>query len=193
MKNILLFSLTLLILAGGVWAWTTTNPAADAKPKDVLVNPVLYADPGLKQPLEKERSGFEVQHSDAEWKTLLSGSEFKILRRQGTEPPFFNKYHNHKGQGVYQCAGCNQVLFTSDQKYDSKTGWPSFWDAAEEGRIRYRKDDLLGWTRVEMICSRCGGHIGHVFTDGPKPTGLRYCANSEALAFEKKASLKAKE
>jgi len=126
---------------------------------------------------------FEVTKTDAEWKALLSPEAYQVLRHEGTEAPFKNRYHDNKAAGTYVCAGCALPLFSSDHKYDSGTGWPSFWKPVAEDAVRTKTDRKLFMARTEVHCRRCGGHLGHVFDDGPPPTGLRYCMNSAALNF----------
>ncbi len=119
-----------------------------------------------------------------EWKVTLSPEQFKVLRECGTEPPFTGKYVNHKNDGIYVCAGCGNELFSSDTKYESGSGWPSFWNQTSEDSTKRRIDNSSGMKRIEIICKKCGGHLGHVFDDGPNPTGLRYCVNSLSLDFK---------
>ena len=130
----------------------------------------------------KMNNDFEVVHSEEEWRRLLSDTQFNVLRKEGTEPPGTSPLNNEKRPGVYVCAGCEQPLFTATHKYDSGTGWPSFFDVIE-GAIGTKRDFKLLLPRTEYHCSRCGGHQGHVFKDGPDPTGLRYCNNGVALKF----------
>jgi peptide-methionine (R)-S-oxide reductase len=126
---------------------------------------------------------FEVAHSDAEWRTLLTPAQYGVLRQQGTERPFSSPLDHEKRAGAFACAGCDQALFSSKTKFDSQTGWPSFWQPLDNA-ITTSADNLFGMTRTEVHCRRCGGHLGHVFNDGPKPTGLRYCMNGIAMAFK---------
>lgn len=123
---------------------------------------------------------------DEEWKNVLTDEEYKILRKKGTEPPFTGKYTNFKKKGIYKCAGCGNELFSSDVKYDSGSGWPSFNTPISNDKIELKKDKSYGMNRTEVLCSKCGGHLGHVFNDGPTPTGLRFCINSTALHFKEK-------
>ena len=124
-----------------------------------------------------------VEKSASQWREILTAEQFYILREEGTERPFTGKlWDNHK-EGIYRCAGCGTDLFSSGSKYDSRTGWPSFWQPVAPGNIREVQDNTLFMRRVEVECARCGGHLGHVFNDGPPPTGLRYCINSASLTF----------
>lgn len=126
----------------------------------------------------------QKQKTDAEWQAELSPEQYRILRKKGTEPAFTGKYWDNKEEGVYYCAGCGTPLFESDTKYDSGCGWPSFYQPTDQGIIETTEDRSFGMRRTEVLCAACGGHLGHVFPDGPKPTGLRYCINSAALDFE---------
>jgi peptide-methionine (R)-S-oxide reductase len=125
---------------------------------------------------------YAVQYSEAEWKRRLSTDQYLVLRKAGTERPYSSPLLQEKRSGRYACAGCALPVFDANTKYDSQTGWPSFWQALE-GAVDEARDETQGMVRTETLCSRCGGHLGHVFDDGPKPTGLRYCMNGLALAF----------
>lgn len=128
----------------------------------------------------------KIVKSDDEWKEHLTPEQFRVSRQAGTERAFTGKYWNHKEKGIYKCACCGQELFASDTKFDSGSGWPSFTAPADEGSVTTKTDDSHGMRRVEITCNRCDAHLGHVFEDGPKPSGLRYCINSASLQFSKK-------
>jgi peptide-methionine (R)-S-oxide reductase len=126
---------------------------------------------------------FEVTHSDAEWRALLTPGQYAVLRMQSTERPFSSPLDHETRSGTFACAGCDLPLYSSKTKYDSQTGWPSFWQPLE-GAIGTSEDRFLAMVRTEVHCHRCGGHLGHVFNDGPRPTGLRYCMNGIAMTFK---------
>jgi peptide-methionine (R)-S-oxide reductase len=126
----------------------------------------------------------KVERSEAEWRQVLSPEQYHILREKGTERAFTGEYAHTKEPGEYRCAGCGKLLFRSDEKFESGSGWPSFWAPAEGDAVETELDRSYGMLRTEVKCSDCGGHLGHVFDDGPNPTGLRYCINSAALRFE---------
>ena len=130
----------------------------------------------------------KINNSEKEWKKILNEEQYKILREKGTEPPFTGKYVHNKEKGVYKCAACGNPLFPSETKFDSGSGWPSFWDNLSKDSIELKNDYSLGMKRIEVLCKKCGGHLGHVFDDGPKPTNKRYCINSISLNFKKTQS-----
>jgi peptide-methionine (R)-S-oxide reductase len=154
----------LVVLAAAVFAALTLRPAGGGIPER-----------------EGKPMGEKVVKSDDQWRQELTEEQFSVTRRKGTERAFTGEYWNTKGPGVYECVCCGQPLFDSAAKFDSGTGWPSFWQPIEDDRVSLKSDRSWLTTRTEVLCSRCDAHLGHVFEDGPQPTGLRYCMNSAAL------------
>ncbi|MGH7284959.1 MAG: peptide-methionine (R)-S-oxide reductase MsrB [Polyangiaceae bacterium] len=132
------------------------------------------------------KSDDKVVNTDAEWRAVLSPGTYRVMREQGTEPAFTGQYWDNHEKGVYVCAACDTPLFSSDQKFDSGTGWPSFTSPIRPGAVDEKVDSSLLMTRTEVVCHKCGGHLGHVFDDGPAPAGQRFCMNSASLKFDKK-------
>jgi len=130
----------------------------------------------------------DMPKTESEWREKLSPEQYQVLRQGGTERPFTGRYWDSKAEGVYRCAGCGEKLFSSDTKYESRSGWPSFFQPLASDLIDEEVDRSFGMTRTEIKCANCGGHLGHVFDDGPNPTGLRYCVNSASLDLEEEAS-----
>jgi peptide-methionine (R)-S-oxide reductase len=134
-------------------------------------------------PAEAADDKFDVMKTDAEWRAQLTPAQYDILRKEGTERPYSSPLNKEKRKGTFACAGCDNQLFSSETKFESGTGWPSFWQPLPNG-VAERKDSTFGMVRTEIHCRRCGGHLGHVFDDGPKPTGLRYCMDGFGMTFK---------
>lgn len=156
-------------------------------PPETVEQPLIeQAAPDTEEAGEHEMADheFAVQKSDDQWREELTEEQYRVLRQAGTERAFDNEYWDNKARGVYHCAGCGNELFRSEDKFKSGTGWPSFTRPIDEGAVLEREDASHGMRRTEIVCADCGGHLGHVFTDGPEPTGLRYCMNSVAMDFK---------
>lgn len=173
------FLVTLLISGLVVVLNNLTSPNNPDKDLQVKVQASTKSKTGKKM---KEK----ISKSDEEWKKELTDDEYYILRQKGTERAFTGKYYKYTEEGIYLCAGCGNELFASDTKYESGSGWPSYWAPLNNENVELKEDNSYGMVRIEVVCSKCGGHLGHVFDDGPDPTGKRFCINSAALDFKKK-------
>jgi len=154
----------------------------------ILLLPILSIAAAQSYKVGEEKLENSAMKTEEEWRGCLTPEEYRILREKGTEMAFSGKYNKHKEEGIYKCAACGEELFSSETKYESGSGWPSFWRPISKEKISTESDNSMFMSRVEILCNSCGGHLGHVFDDGPRPTGLRYCVNSVSLDFESSKS-----
>ena len=178
MKTILSVSFILLIIS-----------AIFISGKEEILSSNNINQDSVKTETEKERMLKKLNKSEKEWKKELSTEQYCVMFEKGTERAFTGKYYDHHEEGIYTCAACNSYLFSSDSKYDSGSGWPSYFQPFSKESINYNKDSSYGMVRTEVVCAKCEGHLGHVFTDGSEPTGLRYCINSISMNFIPKDKL----
>ena len=182
MRFSLLFLITSVLGLGSACSQKRDIAANTSRPARTVADKTYFQ----PQPVTGKADEFAVQKTEAEWKKVLTPDQFYILREKGTERPFTGKYHDNHAAGTYYCAADHNLLFIADTKFESGTGWPSFYAPATATSLKVASDNTLGMSRDEIVCAKCGGHLGHVFNDGPKPTGQRYCMDGNAMVFEKK-------
>lgn len=186
MKFSLIGILAAAIVAGYI-LWRYQSPNAAGQPIAKVDRPNSSNDLDKDDGMKDQKDWKVLPKTDDEWCMKLTPEQYDILRKKGTERPFSGDLWNSKEKGTYRCAGCGQPLFSSETKFESGTGWPSFYQPIDKNNVATHEDHSLGMERIEVVCSRCGGHLGHVFDDGPNPTGLRFCINSGALELDTSA------